>query len=181
MAHCIYEKIWKPGHLSFLSFVIWSMKNWVKLIVSLLIPQLIGASGAYFTITGRGSWYQQIQRPEWNPPNWIFGPVWTTLYVLMGIAFYLVWKAEAPQKLKRPAMLFWALQMILNFFWSFIFFGQHQIGLAFAEIIILWLMILLTIFAFARINKLAAWLMVPYISWVSFATLLNYAIWQLNR
>jgi translocator protein len=157
------------------------MNNWLKLIISLIIPQAVAASGAYFTVTGSGSWYQQINRPEWNPPGWIFGPVWTVLYIMMGFAFYLVWKSDAAKGLKQKAMGFWIAQLIANFFWSFIFFGQQQPGWAFAEILLLWVLILLTIFAFARINKLAAWLLVPYISWVSFAAMLNFAIWQLNR
>jgi translocator protein len=157
------------------------MKNWVKLIIALIIPQVVAASGAYFTVTGIGSWYQSLDKPSWNPPNWVFGPVWTTLYVLMGIALYLVWKSKAAEKQKRWAITFWGIQLFLNFLWSFLFFGQEQILGALLEIIILWLFILLTIFAFARINKLAAWLLVPYISWVSFAAILNYTIWDLNR
>jgi tryptophan-rich sensory protein len=155
------------------------MNNALKLIIALAIPLLIGFSGSFFTISEIGSWYQTIQKPSWNPPNWIFGPVWTILYVLMGISLFLVWKSSASQK--RSAIVLFTLQLILNFFWSFIFFKQHKIGFAFAEILALWLMILLTIFAFARINKLAAWLLVPYISWVSFAAILNYTIWQLNN
>lgn len=157
------------------------MKNWVKLIIALIIPQVVAASGAYFTVTGIGSWYQSLDKHSWNPPNWVFGPVWTTLYVLMGIALYLVWRSKATEKQKRWAITFWGIQLFLNFLWSFLFFGQEQILGALLEIIILWLFILLTIFAFARINKLAAWLLVPYISWVSFAAILNYTIWDLNR
>jgi tryptophan-rich sensory protein len=154
------------------------MKNWAKAVISIAIPQLVAAAGAYFTITGRGSWYEAIERPEWNPPNWVFGPVWTLLYILMGIAFYLVWKSGKPARL---AMILWCVQLGLNFLWSYLFFGQHQIGWALVEIIALWLAILATIFAFAKINKGASWLLVPYISWVSFAAILNYAIWIMNR
>lgn len=155
------------------------MNNPLKLIIALAIPLLIGFSGSFFTASEIGSWYQTIQKPLWNPPNWIFGPVWTTLYVLMGISLFLVWRSSASQK--RVAIILFTVQLVLNFFWSFIFFKHHQIGLAFAEILVLWLMILLTIFSFARINKLAAWLLVPYISWVSFAAILNFTIWQLNK
>jgi len=155
------------------------MNNALKLIIALAIPLLIGFSGSYFTISEIGSWYQTIQKPSWNPPNWIFGPVWTTLYVLMGISLFLVWRSTDSQK--GAAIILFTLQLVLNFFWTFIFFKQHQIGFAFAEILALWLMILLTIFAFGRINKLAAWLLVPYISWVSFAAILNFTIWQLNK
>lgn len=157
------------------------MKDWVKLVISLALPQIAGLVAAYFTITGVGSWYQTIQKPDWNPPNWLFAPVWTTLYVMMGIAFYLVWRSNVDTKTKRPALIFWMAQLVLNFFWSIIFFYTHQIGYALVEIIMLWILILVTIFRFALIIKAAAWLMVPYISWVSFAGILNYTIWMLNR
>jgi tryptophan-rich sensory protein len=157
------------------------MKNWVKLVVSLTLPQIAGIAGALFTETGESSWYQTLQKPEWNPPGWVFGPVWTTLYVLMGIAFYIVWKADVPSSQKRPALSFWIAQLVFNFFWTIIFFNLQEPGWAFAEICCLWLLILITIFSFARISKIAAWLMVPYISWVSFAGLLNYTIWQMNQ
>ena len=155
------------------------MSNTFKFIIAITIPLLIGFSSSFFTVSEIGSWYQTIEKPSWNPPNWIFGPVWTTLYVLMGISLFLVWKSSALHK--RSAIILFSLQIVLNFFWSFIFFKQHQIGLAFAEILALWSMILLNIFAFGRINKLAAWLLVPYISWVSFAAILNFTIWQLNK
>ena len=156
------------------------MNNWLKLLISVIIPQLVAASGAYFTITGVGSWYIQINKPDWNPPSWVFGPVWTMLYILMGVSFFLIWKSGASSNLKKTAVFFWIAQLVANFFWSFIFFGQHEIGLAFFEILLLWVLILFTIFCFAKISKLAAWLLVPYISWVSFAAILNYTIWELN-
>lgn len=156
------------------------MNNTLRLIIAIAIPLVVGFTSGYFTITGVGSWYQTIQRPSWNPPNWIFGPVWTTLYILMGIALYLVWKADVESRIKKNAVLFFALQLTFNFFWSFIFFNRQQPGWAFAEIVVLWILILLTIFAFAKINRLAAWLLVPYIAWVSFASILNYTIWKLN-
>ena len=156
------------------------MSNILKLIISICLPLLIGFTSSYFTVTEIGSWYQTVQKPSWNPPNWIFGPIWTTLYILMGIAFFLVWKSNVAGEIKRKAIILFIIQLVLNFFWSFIFFDQHQIGIAFIEILFLWLMILFTIFAFARISKPAAWLLVPYISWVSFAAILNFTIWNLN-
>jgi translocator protein len=156
------------------------MNNTVRLIISVAIPLIIGGSSGFFTASGVEGWYQTIHKPSWNPPNWIFAPVWTSLYVLMGIALFLVWKADTSSELKRIAVLLFAVQLVLNFFWSFIFFYQHQPGWALAEIITMWLFILLTIFAFAQVNKTAAWLLVPYISWVSFATILNYTLWKLN-
>jgi translocator protein len=157
------------------------MKSWLKLVISLALPQVAGFTGALFTETGEGSWYRTIQKPQWNPPGWVFAPVWTTLYILMGIAFYLVWKSSADEKIKRPAMAFWILQLVFNLCWTLIFFYAQEIRYAFAEIVFLWILILITIFLFARINKLAAWLLMPYISWVSFAAILTYTICQLNK
>lgn len=157
------------------------MKNGFKLFIALALPQIAGISGALFTETGAESWYQQINKPEWNPPGWLFGPVWTTLYILMGIAFYLVWNSKQPASLKKTAMMLWAAQLVFNFFWTVIFFQLHLIEWALAEMAVLWLLIFVTIVAFARINRLAAWLLVPYISWVSFAFLLNGSIYLLNR
>lgn len=156
------------------------MNNTLKLIIAIAIPLAVGATSGFFTITGIESWYQTINKPSWNPPGSVFGPVWTTLYVLMGVALFLVWKSSGSDTLKRTAITLFAIQLILNFFWSFIFFDQQQPGWAFVEIITLWFFILLTIFSFARVSKMAAWLLVPYISWVSFAAILNYTIWKLN-
>lgn len=156
------------------------MNNILKLIISVAIPVAAGAASGFFTSTGLGSWYQSIIKPSWNPPGWVFGPVWTTLYIMMGIALYLVWKSGAASALKKTALTLFAIQLVLNFFWSFIFFNQQQIGWALVEIIAMWVTILLTIFSFSKINNTASWLLVPYISWVSFATILNYTIWKLN-
>jgi translocator protein len=152
----------------------------MKLIISILIPLLVGATAGFFTTKGVDGWYALANKPSFNPPNWIFAPVWTTLYILMGIALYLVWKSGADKKLKQTAIVLFAVQLILNFFWSFIFFSLQQTGWALSEIIAMWLAILLTIFWFAKISKTAAWLLVPYICWVSFATVLNFYIWKLN-
>jgi len=157
------------------------MQNGLKAAISVAIPLVVGFTSSFFNQTGSGSWYQSIQKPEWNPPNWVFAPVWTILYIMMGIALYLVWKSNSPSKQKNKAISFWIIQMVLNFFWTFIFFGQQQIAGALIEIFLLWLAIFITIILFSKINKLSAWLLVPYISWVSFAALLNFAIWQLNR
>lgn len=152
----------------------------MKLIVSLLITLSIGFSGSFFTRPEIEGWYAGLSKPWFNPPNWLFGPVWTTLYVMMGIALWLVWKSQAAIQVKRTAILLFALQLLLNFSWSLIFFNLHQIGWALVEIVLLWIFILLTILWFAKIDKKAAWLLVPYISWVSFATILNFYIWKLN-
>lgn len=157
------------------------MSNVLRLIISIAIPLIIGGLSGFFTATGVDSWYQTILKPSWNPPSWIFGPVWTALYVMMGISLYLVWKSNVEQNIKKKAITFFALQLTLNFFWSLIFFMLHSPGWALVEIVVLWLFILLTIFAFAKSSKAAAWLLVPYISWVSFASILTYTIWQLNK
>ena len=157
------------------------MKNWIKLLISIAVPVAVGGVAGLFTRPEIDGWYQTLQKPSWQPPNWVFGPVWTTLYIMMGIALYLVWKSNAAATQKRTAITLWIVQLVFNFFWSFIFFRQHQLDWALGEIIVLWFFILLTIFSFARISKLAAWLLVPYISWVSFASILTYTIYELNR
>ena len=152
----------------------------MKLFISILIPLLVGAISGFFTSSGVNGWYALANKPWFNPPNWIFAPVWTTLYVLMGIALFLVWKSDADKSIKQTAIILFTLQLALNFFWSIIFFKLQQPGWAFVEIILMWLMILLTILWFGKINATAAWLLVPYICWVSFASVLNYSIWKLN-
>jgi len=152
----------------------------MKFIISLLLPLAVGGISGFFTTKAIPGWYAQLDKPWFNPPNWLFSPVWTSLYIMMGIALWLVWKSDSPQKLKQRAIYLFAAQLVLNFFWSLIFFNLHQIGWALVEIVAMWGMILLSIVAFSKINKAAAWLLVPYISWVSFATILNYSIWQLN-
>lgn len=152
----------------------------MKLFISILIPLLVGAISGFFTSSGVNGWFALANKPWFNPPNWIFAPVWTTLYVLMGIALFLVWKADADKSIKQTAIILFTLQLALNFFWSIIFFKLQQPAWAFVEIILMWLMILLTILWFGKINATAAWLLVPYICWVSFASVLNYSIWKLN-
>ncbi len=157
------------------------MSNVWKFVISVSVPVILGGVSGLFNVSAIDGWYQTINKPSWNPPSWIFGPVWTTLYVMMGIALYLVWKAEASSILKKTAITLFVIQFILNFFWSFIFFYQQEMGWALVEIIVMWVFILLTIFAFANVSKTAAWLLVPYICWVSFATILNYTLWHLNK
>lgn len=156
------------------------MSSYVKLLIAIAIPVLVGGISGFFTVSGVESWYQTIQKPSWNPPNWVFGPVWTTLYVMMGIALWLVWKEDTSRELKMIAFILFGVQLILNFLWSFVFFKLEQPGFAFLEILFMWVAILATIFAFAQVNKTAAWLLVPYISWVSFAAILNFTIWRMN-
>lgn len=152
----------------------------MKLVISILVPVMVGVLSGYFTESGVKGWYALANKPWFNPPNWIFAPVWTTLYVLMGIALFLVWKSQAEKSIKETAIILFGVQLALNFLWSIIFFKLQQPGWAFAEIILMWVMILLTILWFGKISPTAAWLLVPYISWVSFASILNYGIWKLN-
>jgi tryptophan-rich sensory protein len=152
----------------------------IKLIIAILIPLIIGAVSGFFTSEAVTGWYAAIQKPSFNPPNGIFAPVWTTLYIMMGIALYLVWKQERNTKIWRQALFLFGLQLFLNFCWSLIFFKLEQPGWALVEMVCLWISILLTIIWFSKLSKVSAWLLVPYICWVSFAALLNYEIWRLN-
>ncbi|MEP6726924.1 MAG: TspO/MBR family protein, partial [Bacteroidota bacterium] len=145
------------------------MSNTAKLIISIVLTTGIGLLGGIFTAPEIQTWFLHLNKPLWNPPNWLFAPVWTSLYLLMGIAFYLIWKAKAGIDTKRWAIIIFIAQFALNFMWSYIFFKEHQMGWAFVEIVVLWIAIFCTIIAFSRINTTAAWLLVPYISWVSFA------------
>jgi translocator protein len=148
----------------------------LKLIGYVALSLLAGIIGALFTKTGPGSWYTQIIKPSFNPPNWIFGPVWTLLYILMGIALYLAIK----NKIGKKGIILFASQLILNTLWTIIFFGMHNPLLAFIEIILLWITILMTILEFYKKSPAAAYLMIPYILWVSFASILNLTIHILN-
>lgn len=154
------------------------MHNSLKLIISLALPQLIGGLGAFFTITSVQSWFTTLAKPNWNPPSWLFGPVWTALYVLMGIACYLIWKSDHPQK--KPLLKLYIVQLILNGLWSPAFFGMESPFLGLLVIVPLWVAIVLCIVQFRKVSPLASGLMVPYLFWVTFATALNAAIFSLN-
>jgi len=154
-------------------------KNNIRLLYSLLITIGVGAIAGIATASNINAWYAQLTKPSFNPPNSIFGPVWTVLYILMGIALFLVWKQPASEK-KSTALGIFFVQLFLNFCWSFIFFYFHQIGFALIDISLLWIFIIITIFQFSKFSRLASWLLVPYICWVSFATILNAAIFHLN-
>lgn len=127
-----------------------------------------------------GEWYSRLQKPVWNPPNWIFGPVWTALYIAMAVAAWLVWR-HGGWTAQRPALGWFLVQLGLNALWTPLFFGLRNPGLAFAEIVLLWLAILATLRAFWVAHRLAGALLLPYLAWVSFAAALNYTLWQLNR
>ena len=152
----------------------------MKLLYSLVITVGVGAIAGFATASNIGGWYATLSKPWFNPPNWIFGPVWTLLYILMGIALFLIW-SQPPSLYRSNSLWLFFIQLLLNFLWSFLFFYFHRIGLAFVDIVALWIFIILTIFSFSKLSKKAAWLMVPYVCWVSFATILNGAIYHLNR
>lgn len=149
-------------------------RNIPLLVLSIGLCLGAGILGSFFTFSAIPEWYSTLNKPFFSPPNWIFGPVWTALYILMGISLYLIW-----QKKKVP-LVFW-IQLILNAVWSIIFFRLKNPGLAFIDIVVLWIAIILTIKYFYPISKLAGYLLIPYLLWVSFAAILNYAILILNN
>lgn len=157
------------------------MKNILVLISCILASNLIGALGAIFTNPKIDNWYAGLVKPAFNPPNWIFGPVWIILFSLMGVAFYLVIKNGIEKEWVKIAVVIFVVQFILNVLWSYLFFGLNNPALALAEIIFLWLTILATILVFYKVDKIAAYLLLPYIFWVSFAAFLNYSLWILNK
>lgn len=140
---------------------------------------LIGALGAAVTATSVSTWYTGIAKPSFNPPNAVFGPVWTLLYILMAIAAWRVWRSAGGDAARRPLAVF-ALQLAINLGWSVAFFGLREIGLAVVVILALDLAVLATFMLFRRLDRLAAWLLAPYLAWIAFATVLNVAIWRLN-
>jgi translocator protein len=152
-----------------------------RLIVSILIPLVIGSVGSIVTISQIPTWYSALIKPSWAPPNWLFGPVWTTLYILMGIALFLVWREGLNRSDVRFAILIFAVQLVLNLLWSIVFFTYHSLFGSFILIMILWIAILANIIAFSIISRTAGLLLVPYIVWVSIASYLNYSVYLLNH
>lgn len=152
-----------------------------KLAIAILICEGVGVISALISNVGMNEWFAALNKPSWNPPSYLFGPVWTTLYLMMAISLWLVWKSDASEKEKQNAMWLFAAQLFFNFWWSVIFFKFHSPLFAFVDILLMIITITLTIFSFSRFSKPAAWLLMPYISWVCFATLLNYSIWSLNN
>lgn len=179
------------------------MNKLVKLVISVVICQLAGGVGSIFTVSEIATWYAVLNKPFFQPPNWLFGPVWTLLFLFMGISLYLVWeknwqikfdfgklKGKAWNKYsekfwmgswqKANLILIFCAQLVLNVLWSVIFFSMHNLGLAFFELVMLWFAILYLIFNFYRVSKISSYLLVPYILWVSFAGILNLAVWLIN-
>lgn len=155
-------------------------KDLLKLIISLIVCQLAGVIGSLFTSPSIPTWYASLEKPSFNPPNWVFSPVWITLFVLMGISLFLLWRNGLEDQKVRIAILFFAVQLVLNVCWSAIFFGLKSPFFALIEIIFLWIAILLTILNSYKVSKAAGVLLIPYILWVSFAAVLNFSLWSLN-
>ncbi len=152
----------------------------IPLITSILVCQVAGILGSIFTAPAIPVWYAGLKKPWFNPPGWVFGPAWIVLYTFMGIAAYLVWEVGIEKKEVRTALIVFAIQLILNSFWSILFFGLQSPFWALIEIIILWFFIVLTFLNFLKISSLAGYLFLPYLFWVSFATVLNFYIYRLN-
>lgn len=154
--------------------------EWAALALSVALCLLAGAVGGGVTASSVETWYPGLTKPAWNPPNAVFGPVWTLLYLMMAVAAWLVWRRRDRSAIKTALALF-GLQLALNVAWSLIFFGLQRPGVALFEIVLLWLAIAATLGAFTRVSRTAGYLLVPYLAWVSFAAALNFAIWRLNR
>ncbi len=158
------------------------VKSIVRVIVACGVSLSAGLIGS-LAVGGGGfaAWYSMIQKPSFTPPNWVFGPAWTTLYILMGVAAFLVWRKGLRVRAVRIALSWFLVQLVINALWTPVFFGLHRIGLALVVIVLLWAAIAVTMYYFGRVSRVAAVLLVPYLAWVSFATVLNASIWWLNR
>lgn len=155
-----------------------------SLAAAIVLPQLVGGLGALATARSVNNWYRRLRKPSWNPPSSIFGPVWTSLYIMMGIASWLVFRAgqerRAPQVQVESALKLYGVHLVFNLLWSFIFFGMRNLKLALAEVVVLWSFILATMVNFFQIHPVAGALLLPYQLWTTFATALNAALWRLN-
>lgn len=158
-----------------------SISNKYKLPVSIAICLFIGFLSGISTSDNISGWYSTLEKPSFNPPNWIFGPVWTFLYILMGISLGKIWSSDISDKQKNKALFVFGTQLVVNGMWSIFFFGMQNPLLAFIDIIILIILIIYTIKLFKPINRMSSWLLYPYLAWVSFATILNLSIILLNN
>jgi len=155
------------------------MNRILRLLICIAFPLIIGGVSGFFTVQGVKDWYLTLMKPNFTPPNYLFGPVWTFLYAFMGVAFFrILEKGKSVQKIKAIRIYLW--QLFFNFCWSFLFFSQHQIGLALIDILILWVLILIMIIRFKKLDAFAGYSQIPYLLWVSFATALTAAIYLLN-
>lgn len=151
--------------------------QWLVLAGFIIITLAVGMLGGWAVSGSVSGWYTTINKPSWNPPNWLFGPVWTVLYIMMGVAAWLVWRTKDNI---APAMILYFSQLALNFAWSFLFFGARSPWLGLVDITMLWLAIVATMLAFFGRSTVAGLLLIPYLAWVSFAAALNFTIWRLN-
>lgn len=159
------------------------MRPIYKLLISLAVSFAAAAIGSVFTFSAIPTWYALLAKPSFSPPNWLFGPVWSLLYTLMGVALFRVWNTKPTASTKPRRTLAFSLfgaQLVFNALWSIVFFGLHQLGPALIVIAALWLAILACIITFWRLERTAALLLLPYLAWVTFASVLNFAVWQLN-
>ncbi|HEX8746647.1 MAG TPA: TspO/MBR family protein [Pyrinomonadaceae bacterium] len=157
----------------------YGLSTWLALGLSIAICFSAAGIGSLFTDPEIGGWYARIEKPSWTPPNWVFGPVWSVLYLMMAVAAWLVWKEKGFAGAAAPLALFGA-QLVFNALWSILFFGMHRMGLALLDIILLWSAILATLLSFWRVSPAAGALMIPYLLWVTYASALNYSIWRVN-
>ena len=151
----------------------------LKLVASVILCQIAGFLGSLFTTPAIPTWYATLRKPFFTPPNWIFSPVWISLFILMGISLFFVWQRQGHPQFKK-ALIFFFVQLILNILWSFVFFGLRLPFLGLMDIVLLWIAILLTIQTFLKVSSFAGVLLIPYLLWVGFATLLNFSLWILN-
>jgi len=152
----------------------------IRLTLAVAICEIAGAIGSLFTAPAIQTWYAGLKKPVLAPPNWVFAPVWITLYLLMGISLFIVWNAGLGKTTVRKSIAIFSIQLVLNVLWSYLFFGLRSPLLGLAGIMAMWFMIVLTVVSFSRISKTAALVLIPYLIWVSFASYLNYSILTLN-
>lgn len=151
----------------------------IRLVTTIVVCEAIGGLGAIVTTPNSTTWYATLTKPSFSPPSYLFAPVWTALYALMGIALWLIWENKAKNKTAAYTVFF--VQLALNLLWSYLFFYFHLPLVAFVEIVLMWIFILASIITFSKISKVAAWLLAPYLAWVTFATALNFAVYYLNK
>lgn len=164
------------------------IQNYLRLLTAIALCESAGVLGSFFTVSSISTWYNTLNKPEFSPPNFVFGPVWIILYALMGVSLYLIWcsfknKSKSKSKNKKEiqySLILFLIHLGVNAAWSIIFFGLKNPFLAFLNIIILWLLIVAVVYKFYKIDKRASYLLIPYLFWVSFAMVLNYYIWVLN-
>ena len=155
------------------------LRQVLMLLLIIFICFAVAGIGSRVTMPSVANWYTGLRKPNWTPPDWLFGPVWTVLYLSMAVAAWLVWRCVGLSGAALPLAVF-GIQLALNFAWSIIFFGRNNIGLALVDIVLLWLAIVATILVFRQVSILAGWLLVPYLVWVTFAAALNFSIWRMN-